>query len=191
MPAIIATGGGVNPGTKYMTDIAKYAFGQGMRREAVMMLVKGSADTLGNAIVTMAPAAISAGFERYQKLLNEGVAPGTAAQAAFAENATSTAMGAIPLWKAGNNETRIARGELGGIGLAAGSTALQNKVLEDYPRLHQNPLDPANIISGGITGGVLAGVMGISKKEKSLSPAQAKRIWPGSQGKNLCSPAPR
>lgn len=160
LPAIIATGGGVNPQTKYMVDIAKYAFAQGMSREATMVLVKGSADTLGNAIVTMAPAAIPGAFERYQKLLDQGVDGDTAARAAFAEYATTTAMGALPLWRAGGVGTRAATGAAGGAALAAGSTVLQNSALGQYPQLQQDPLDPDNLIVGGATGAVLAGVMG-------------------------------
>ncbi|MES2319952.1 MAG: PLxRFG domain-containing protein [Pseudomonadota bacterium] len=164
LPAIIATGGGVNPGTKYMVDIAKYAFAQGMTREAVMALVKGSADTLGNAIVTMAPATIPSAFERYQKLTESGVDSTTAGKAAFADFATTTAMGALPLWKAGDVATRAVTGAVGGAGIAAGTTALQNQVLHAYPDQQQDPLDAGTLVAGAATGGVLAGALGHGKE---------------------------
>lgn len=164
MPAIIAAGGGINPATKYMVDVAKYAFAQGMTREAVMTLVKGGADTLGSAIVSMSPASIPSATEKYQKLVSSGVDNATAAKAAFADLATTSAMGAVPMGMAGGIPTRVASGAVAGAAMAAGGTAVQNQILSAYPDQQQDPLAADNLIVGGVTGGALHGLMGHGKE---------------------------
>lgn len=178
LPAIIATGGGANPQTAYMVDIAKYAFSQGMTREAVMTLVNGARITLGDAMVTMSPAAIPGASEHYQRLIEVGVDGETAAKAAFANYATTTALGAIPLWKAGGVGTRVATGAVGGAAIAAGATSLQNSVLHEYPDQQQDPLDKDNLIVGGVTGGLLAGAMGHDRQNVTVTRTGQKVLEP-------------
>ena len=171
LPAIVATGGGANPGTKYLFDISKYAFSQGMTREAVLAIVKGAKTTLGDAITTMLPASIPSAVDRYNKLREQGVDLSSAAQAAFATFATTSAIGAVPLWKAGNVATRAATGVVGGAALSPISIEAQNIALRDYEKLQADPLDVEAAGVSGIVGGVLAAGLGGKPQPKvTISP---------------------